>query len=84
MDLKLHNWDIPKTVTIALRQTGFSIVYTSLVLFFGFGIFCFSNFGSTISLGALMSITLLCAMFTNIILIPALLISFDRKGKRAK
>jgi hypothetical protein len=83
-DLKLHNWDISKTVTIALRQTGFGVIYTSLVLFFGFGIFCFSNFGSTISLGALTSITLLCAMFTNIILIPALLISFDKKGNRLK
>ena len=81
-DLLNHNWDIRKAVTISLKETGYSIIYTSLVLFFGFGIFCFSTFGSTISLGALTSITLLCAMFTNIILIPALLISFDKKGKR--
>ncbi|RYD79381.1 MAG: Fis family transcriptional regulator [Sphingobacteriales bacterium] len=84
MDLMLHNWDISKTITYALNQTGASIIYTSLVLFFGFGIFCFSTFGSTIALGALTSITILCAMFTNIILIPALLLSFDKKSKKIK
>ncbi len=81
-DLMLHNWDISKTITYALNQTGSSIIYTSFVLFFGFGIFCFSSFGSTIALGALTSITILCAMFTNIILIPALLLSFDKKSKK--
>lgn len=81
-DLMLHNWDISKTITYALNQTGASIIYTSMVLFFGFGIFCFSSFGSTIALGALTSITILCAMFTNIIMIPALLINFDKKSKK--
>jgi predicted RND superfamily exporter protein len=80
-DLITNDGDISKTVTISLHRTGFSVVYTSLVLFFGFGIFCFSTFGSTVALGALTAITLLCAMFTNIILIPALLISFDRVKK---
>jgi predicted RND superfamily exporter protein len=83
-DLKNHDWNVAKTIAISLKETGFSIVYTSLVLFFGFGIFCFSTFGSTISLGALTSITILCAMFTNIILIPSLLISFDRKPKKMR
>ena len=80
-DLKLNDGDIAKTVSQSLHNTGFSVVYTSLVLFFGFGIFCFSTFGSTVSLGALTAITLLCAMFTNIILIPAMLISFDKFKK---
>ena len=80
-DLRLNDGDISKTVSESLHRTGFSVVYTSLVLFFGFGIFCFSNFGSTVALGALTAITLLCAMFTNIILIPALLLSFDRMKK---
>lgn len=78
-DLKLHNWDVGITVTRSLFETGFSIAYTTFILFFGFGIFCFSSFGSTVALGALTSITLLCAMFTNIILIPALLLSFDKR-----
>jgi uncharacterized protein len=83
-DLKLHNWDVLKTVDNTMRITGFSMVYTSLVLFFGFFIFCFSSFGSTIALGALTSLTIFCAMFSNIIVIPALLVSFDKKGKREK
>ncbi|MDQ3072100.1 MAG: MMPL family transporter [Bacteroidota bacterium] len=83
-DLKLHNWDIQHTVRISLEQTGFSVIFTSIVLIFGFGIFCFSDFGSTISLGALTAITVFSAMFTNIILIPALLLSFDRKKPREK
>jgi hypothetical protein len=81
-DLKQFDWDVKRTVANALRETGYSIIYTSLVLFFGFGIFCFSSFGSTIALGALTSLTILCAMFTNIIIIPALLLSFDRKSRR--
>jgi len=80
-DLKMHNWDVERTVENTMRVTGFSMVYTSLVLLFGFGIFCFSSFGSTIALGALTSLTIFCAMFSNIIVIPALLVSFDKKGK---
>jgi len=78
-DFKIHNWDVRKTVGNTMRITGFSMVYTSLVLLFGFGIFCFSSFGSTIALGALTSLTIFCAMFSNIIVIPALLVSFDKK-----
>jgi uncharacterized protein len=83
-DLRMHNWDIRKTVDNTMSVTGFSMVYTSLVLLFGFGIFCFSSFGSTIALGALTSLTIFCAMFSNIIVIPALLVSFDKRGKREK
>ena len=81
-DLKMHNWDVTKTVETTMSVTGFSMVYTSLVLLFGFGIFCFSSFGSTIALGALTSLTIFCAMFSNIIVIPALLVSFDKKKSK--
>lgn len=81
-DLKMHNWDVKKTVAISLKETGLSIVYTSLILLFGFGIFLLSSFGSTFNLGLLTSITLICALFTNIVLIPALLCAFDKEPKR--
>jgi len=58
-----------------IHSTGISIIYTSLVLAAGFIIFCFSGFGSTQSLGWLTSLTLVVATFTNLILLPALLIS---------
>jgi predicted RND superfamily exporter protein len=62
-----------------IHSTGISIVYTSLVLIAGFIIFCFSGFGGTQALGWLTSLTLVVATFTNLTLLPALLISSIRK-----
>ena len=53
------------------------MIYTSIVLFFGFGVFTASQFGGTIALGLLVSITLLIAMASNLILLPSLLLYFD-------
>lgn len=64
-----------------IHSTGISILYTSLVLIAGFVIFCFSSFGGTQALGWLTSLTLVVATFTNLIFLPALLISFTRKRK---
>jgi predicted RND superfamily exporter protein len=46
-------------------------------LFFGFGVFTASQFGGTIALGLLVSLTLLIAMASNLILLPSLLLYFD-------
>jgi len=78
-ELKANNWKVRKSVFKALRETGVSMFYTSIVLFFGFLIFTFSSFGGTIALGGLVSITLLFAMVSNLLLLPALLLSFERK-----
>ena len=51
--------------------------YTSIVLFFGFAVFMTSNFGGTVALGGLVSVTLLFAMLANLILLPSLLISLE-------
>jgi uncharacterized protein len=67
-----------KLVIDTIHSTGISIIYTSLVLIAGFVIFCFSGFGGTQALGWLTSITLIVATFTNLILLPALLISSIR------
>jgi predicted RND superfamily exporter protein len=69
---------IPEAVSTSIRTTGMSIIYTSLVLFAGFVIFSQSRFGSTQALGVLMSVTLLIAMFSNLLLLPTLLLKFDR------
>jgi hypothetical protein len=68
---------VPQAVYITLMETGQSIIYTSLVLFVGFVIFAWSDFGGTIALGVLMSVSMLIAMVTNLTLLPALLNSFD-------
>lgn len=82
-ELEYHNWNIPDTVTFALKETGTSMTYTSLVLFFGFAIFYFSNFGGTQALGMLVSITLLIAMSTNLLLLPSLIMSFDKRVEKS-
>ncbi|MCH8902502.1 MAG: MMPL family transporter [Bacteroidetes bacterium] len=77
-----HDWDIAKTVSVSLHNTGRSIIYTTMILFFGFVIFTLSDFGGTVFLGMLTSITLVVAMLTNIILLPSLLLSVERSIKR--
>lgn len=78
-----NNFFIPVAVSESILETGKSIIYTSIVLFAGFIIFAFSSFGGTIALGLLTSTTLIISMFTNLILLPALIMTFD-KPKRKK
>lgn len=72
------NWNIRKSVFNALEETGVSMVYTSIVLFFGFFVFVASDFGGTVALGLLVSITLFFAMLSNLLLLPALLLTLER------
>jgi len=77
-ELVANNWKIRKSVYNALREAGVSMFYTSIVLFFGFSVFTISSFGGTVALGALVSITLLFAMLSNLLLLPSLLLSLER------
>ncbi len=77
--LPTHNNDVEATVKHTVKQTGLSIIYTSLVLMAGFIIFCGSSFGGTFALGWLTSITLLVATITNLIFLPVLLVLFNKK-----
>lgn len=77
-ELKANHWRIRKSVFNALRETGVSMFYTSIVLFFGFSTFIISSFGGTVALGALVSATLLFAMLANLLLLPSLLLSLER------
>ena len=81
-DLIQNNGKIKKSVFSALRETGISTFYTSIVLIFGFAIFTLSSFSGTIALGGLISCTLLFAMFANLLVLPALVLTFEKK--RAK
>ena len=77
-ELQTNHWKIRKSVYAALRETGISMFYTSIVLFFGFSVFTISSFGGTVALGALVSTTLLFAMLSNLLLLPSLLLSLER------
>ena len=83
-ELIASNWKIRKSVYKAIRETGVSMFYTSIVLFFGFLVFLVSSFGGTKALGGLVSITLLFAMVSNLLLLPALLLSLERKITKKK
>ena len=83
-ELKANNWNIKKAISIAIKETGVSMFYTSIVLFFGFLIFVASDFGGTIALGFLVSVTLLFAMLTNLLLLPSLLLSLEKKVTKKK
>lgn len=78
-ELKHHSWSISKTVSLTIKETGVSMIYTAVILFFGFGIFAASDFGGTAALGILISVTLFIAMCSNLILLPALLVSLEKK-----
>ncbi|HUR67463.1 MAG TPA: MMPL family transporter [Chitinophagaceae bacterium] len=81
-ELPLHGNDMKQTVIETIHSTGISIIYTSLVLIAGFIIFCFSGFDGTKALGWLTSLTLITATFTNLVLLPAILISFFRSKSK--
>lgn len=76
-ELQATNWSIRSSVVLALQETGQSMIYTSIILLFGFGIFCLSSFGGTFALGFLTSITLFAAMLANLILLPSLLLTME-------
>lgn len=76
-ELQATAWDMHRSVILALRETGQSMIYTSVILLFGFGIFCLSSFGGTFALGLLTSLTLFGAMLANLILLPSLLLTME-------
>ena len=78
LQLKYSNHNIPYSVISALKETGYSMIYSSTVLFFGFGVFILSTFGGTQALGFLVSITLLVAGLLNMFVLPSMLLTLDR------
>lgn len=82
-DLIQNGGKIKKAVISSLHETGVSTFYTSVVLIFGFAIFTLSSFGGTIALGGLISVTLTFAMFANLVVLPALVLTTEKwSGKK--
>ena len=74
----MQGWNLKQAILNAVEQTGVSMIYTSVILFFGFGMFAASQFGGTQALGILSSVTLLVAMLANLVLLPSLLMSWQK------
>ena len=77
-ELKMTGNNIGLSTLNALREAGFSMIYTSIVLVLGFSVFMVSSFGGTQALGLLVSTTLFIAMFFNMIVLPSLLLVLDK------
>lgn len=78
LQLEQNNWKINVSVLNALKETGYSMIYSSIVLFFGFFIFTLSKFGGTEAMGYLISFTLFVALISNLFLLPSLLLTLDK------
>jgi len=78
LQLKHTHHNIPESVLSALKETGYSMIYSSTVLFFGFAIFMLSTFGGTQALGFLVSFTLLVGGLLNLFVLPSMLLTLDK------
>ncbi|OYZ31130.1 MAG: Fis family transcriptional regulator [Sphingobacteriales bacterium 17-39-43] len=81
-ELQSTDFTTTKVISDTIRETGVSMTYIALVLFFGFGIFTASTFGGTMILGLLLSITLIIALVSNLTLLPALLVQIDKRKRK--
>ena len=78
-ELVRNNWKIKRSVYATINEAGVSMFYTSVVLFTGFSVFMLSDFGGTVALGGLIAVTLLFGMLSNLILLPALVLTLNKK-----
>ena len=79
MELRIQSYNIKKAAINALHETANSMIYSSIVLFFGFSVFMLSSFGGTQSLGKLITFTLIAAMLSNLVLLPSLILSLNKR-----
>lgn len=81
-DLIATRGKVKKSVLTAIRETAVGTIYTSIVLIVGFGTFTLSSFNGTIALGGLIACTLTFALFANLFMLPALVLTFNKKRLR--
>ena len=82
-EIKRHKRSTLEHLRVCTLETGGSMIYTSIILFFGFVVFAFSDFGGTQALGLMSAVTLLLAMVANLVLLPTLILWMDGKKDRA-
>jgi len=81
-ELRIADKTVAQAISTTIRETGLSMIYTAIILFSGFAIFAASSFGGTVALGILVSLTLLVAICTNLVMLPAILLSIDKRKSR--
>jgi len=75
---RLHE-DRSRAISRTVRELGTSMIYTNIILFFGFAIFAASSFGGTVAMGILISVTLVVSLITNLLLLPSILLSLEKR-----
>lgn len=78
--LRITNWNVKESILNAVSDTANGMIYSGVVLVFGFAVFILSGFGGTQSLGYLIGFTLFVAMFANLIILPSLVLYFDKRA----
>lgn len=86
---EIRNMDlsVPQVISLVIKETGVSMIYTAIILSLGFLIFIFSGFGGTKAMGILVSMTLLMAYCSNLVLLPSFMLSTKKlftKNRLAK
>ncbi len=70
----------PEAVRSTLSTVGHALSTTTVILSAGFLVFATSGFELSWALGMLVAITIILALVTDLLLLPALLIAFDRRN----
>ncbi len=76
--------DTPAAIRYAFSTVGTALWVTSAILIAGFAILSLSAFRINQELGLLTAITLVCALFADFLLLPALLLTTDKNTKNTK
>lgn len=82
--IRNNQGDIRKSAFEAMNEIGPSMIASASVLICGFFIFSFSSLAATQIVGYLVPFTLLIAMMTNLIILPCLVLTINKKKIKAK
>jgi len=75
---------VPEAVTATVQHIGRPIILTSLVHVAGFSIFLLTDFQPLLHFGLLSSLAMLAALVGDLIMLPNLLLTFDRVSARGE
>ena len=72
------NKQVQDAIAVTFQHVGRPILLTSLIHMIGFSIFLFSDFQPLVHFGFLSMLSMIAALFGDLILLPNLLLLFDR------
>ena len=77
-------YDRPAAIRYAFETVGVAIISTTVILAFGFGVLAFSAFRINAQMGLLTMLTIILALATDLLLLPALLMVGHRTSRKEK